>query len=101
MTDPALAVRPPPHHRNRMPQEFNQNTVMLAELNKRLGAVPFQPFLIVTSSGKSYEVPTPDHLTITRLLREVFVEKDDGTAVAINLLHVAAIERLEPAQKTG
>ncbi len=82
-----------------MTPEFNQTTVMLAELNKRVNAGPFVPFLIVMSSGKSYEVPTPDHLTITRLLREVFVEKDDGTAVAINLLHVTAIERLELARK--
>jgi hypothetical protein len=82
----------------RMPREFNQNTLMLAELNKRLEAVPFVPFTIVTSSGKTYEVPTPDHLTITRLLREVLVEKDDGTAVTVNLLHVVAIERLEPVR---
>lgn len=81
-----------------MPPEFNQNTVMLAELNQRLNAARFVPFAIVTSSGKSYEVPTPDHLTITRLLREIFVEKDDGTAVAINLLHIVAIERLESAE---
>ena len=74
---------------------------MLAELNKRLNAGPFAPFAIVMSSGIRYEVPTSDHLTITRLLREVFLEKDDGTAVAINLLHVTAIERLELAPKTG
>ncbi len=84
-----------------MPPEFNQTTVMLAELNKRLNAAPFVPFAIVTSSGRSYDVPTPDHLTITRLLREVFVEKDDGTAVALNLLHIVAIERLEPVQKAS
>ena len=84
-----------------MPPEFNQTTVMLAELNKRVNAVPFAPFQIVMSSGVRYEVPTPDHLTITKLLREVTVEKDDGTAVAIHLLHVTAIERLEPMRKAG
>ncbi len=84
-----------------MPPEFNQNTIMLGELNQRLNAAPFVPFLIVTSSGKSSAVPTPDHLTITRLLHEVFVERDDGSADAINLFHVVAIERLGPMQKAG
>ena len=84
-----------------MPPEFNPGTVMLAEINKRLAALPFQPFAIVTSSGRAYEVPTPDHITITRLLREIVVEKDDGTAAAINLLHVAAVERLPLASGAG
>ena len=39
----------------------------------------------------------PEHLTITRLLREVFIERDDGTGAMISPLHIAAIERLEPA----
>jgi hypothetical protein len=67
---------------------------MVAELNKRLAAAPFAPFTIVTSSGKSYPVPTPDHLTITRLLREIFVEYDDGTAATVNPLHIVAVESL-------
>ena len=48
-----------------------------------------------------YEVPTPDHITITRLLREIVIEKDDGTAAAINLWHVAAVERLPLASGAG
>src|SRR5688572_13324220 len=62
-----------------MAGEFNSNTVMLAKLNQWLNAVPFIPFQIVTSSGKTYEVPSPDHLTITRLLKEILVERDDGS----------------------
>jgi hypothetical protein len=80
-----------------MPPEFDPSTIILAELNERLGASPFVPFVIITSSGKAYEVPTPDHLTITRLLRRVSVERDDGTASSVNLLLVTAIEPLSPA----
>lgn len=67
--------------------------MMLAEINKRLSAAPYVPFTIVTSSGKEYVVPTPDHCTVTRLLREVIVERDDGSASVVNLLHVTAIEK--------
>ena len=74
---------------------------MLARLSKWHNAVPFVPFVVVTSSGKAYEVPTPDHLTITRLLREVHIEKDDGTGVMISPLHIAAVERLEPSSHAG
>jgi len=84
-----------------MPPEFNQNTMVIAELIKRQNAVPFVPFMIVTSSGKTYEVPSPDHLSITRLLREITVERDDGTSALVNPLHVAAIERLQSTSQSG
>ena len=83
------------------PPEFNPATLMLAELNRRLAASPFAPFLIVTSSGKTYEIPTPDHLTITRLLREILVEKDDGSISSVNPLHITAVEDLGQAQRAG
>lgn len=84
-----------------MPPEFNPNTLMLAKLIEWHNAVPFIPFLVVASSGKAYEVPTPEHLTITRLLREVHIEKDDGTAAMISPFHITAIERLQPISHEG
>jgi hypothetical protein len=84
---------------SRVPSEFNPATVMIAELTRRMNAVPFAPFVIVTSSGKSYEVPTSDHLTITRLLREVFVEGDDYTIASVNPLHITALEPLSSADR--
>lgn len=78
--------------------EFNPDIVSLAELQARLNAAPFVPFRIILSSGKTYDVPTPDHLSISRLLRRVSVEYDDGTAAYINLLHVTAIEPLSGAE---
>jgi hypothetical protein len=79
--------------------EFNPVTVRLAELQRRLNEAPFAPFAIVMSSGKSYPVPTTDHLTITRLSRRVFVEFDDYSSATINLLHVTAIEPLAPSPR--
>ena len=82
-----------------MPLEFNPGTVTLAELQRWLNEAPFVPFSIVMSSGKSYPVPTPDHLSILRLSRRVFVEFDDLSSASINVFHIAAIEPLSPAEK--
>ena len=82
-----------------MPPEFNRETVNLAGLQARVSAVPYVPFRIVLSSGKTYDVPTPDHLSISRLLHRISVEYDDGTASYISLVHITAIEPLSPAGK--
>lgn len=71
----------------------NPTTTIIAELNRRQAAVPFVPFTIVMSNGTRHEVPTADHLTITRLLRQVVLETDEPRIVDINPLHVATIER--------
>ena len=66
---------------------------VVAELLDRLGATPFSPFEIVLSNGERYPIPTPDHLTITRLLRRIEVEADNGRVTTINPLHIANIGR--------
>ena len=80
-----------------MASDFNPGTANVAELQIRLGSVPFVPFRIVVSSGRSYDVPTPDHVTITRLSRKVVVEYDNLTGAYIDPLHITAIEPLSPA----
>lgn len=80
-----------------MPPDFNPATANVAELQIRLNAVPFVPFRIVTSSGKSYDIPTPDHLTIMRLSRKIVVEYDDYTGAYVSPLHITAIELLSSA----
>jgi hypothetical protein len=80
-----------------MPPDFSPGSVNLAELQPRLNAVPFAPFRIVTTSGKSYDVPTPDHLTIMRRSRRVVVEDDHLGGAHISPLHIAAIEPVAPA----
>jgi hypothetical protein len=76
---------------------FNPATMNVAELQRRLNSVPFTPFQIVVSSGARYEIPTPDHLTIMRISRQVVVEYDDDRAGAyIHPLHITSIEPLSP-----
>ena len=82
-----------------MPPELNPASANLAELQARLSGMPFVPFRIVVSSGKSYDVPTPDHLTIMRISRTVVVEYDDRPGAYIHPLHITAIEPLAPAGK--
>jgi hypothetical protein len=80
-----------------MPPPFDPSTVNLAELQTRLSMVPFVPFRIVVSSGKSYDVPTRDHIAVLRLSRRVFVEFDDLTGAYINSTHITAIEPRSPS----
>jgi hypothetical protein len=75
-----------------MPKNFVQASIALSDLIRRKQAIPFQKFRIITLSGKSYEVPTADHVTITGIRKEVIIEKDDGMSVWLNPLHIVAIE---------
>jgi len=77
--------------------EQNPVTSIVAELLDRLHKQPFEPFDIVLSNGTRHRVPTVDHLIVTRILRRVVLEFDDGTFVTINPLHVAS---LEPARRS-
>jgi hypothetical protein len=78
------------------PPDVNPVTVMLAEIIRLQEAAPFRPFVIITSSGKTYEIPTPDHLTITRRLRRISIEYDDCSGVDLSPLHVTAVEVRPP-----
>ena len=75
----------------------NPVTLIVAQLLERLHREPFEPFDIVLSNGARHRVPTVDHLNITRILRRVSLEFDDGSFLTINPLHVAS---LEPAKKS-
>lgn len=68
--------------------------VVIAELLRRLSERPFEPFVIVLSNSSRHEVPTPDHCTVQRFSRRINVDRDDGSFVMINPLHVAQIELL-------
>jgi hypothetical protein len=76
--------------------DFNPISVTVAELVRWTAAVPYVPFTIVMSNGERHAVPTADHLTITRLLREVVLETDEPRIVDINPLHIVALEKIPP-----
>jgi hypothetical protein len=68
-----------------------------------LAARPFKPFRVVMSSGQTYEVRHPEMAFVTKtdLLVGIDIE-DDGVPAEFkicSLLHVTAIEPLEPASK--
>lgn len=72
--------------------DFNPVSITITELQRRLTKPAFEPFVIRMTNGAEYAVPTADHLSITKLLRRVTLETDDGRAIDINPLHVATIE---------
>jgi len=74
--------------------DFAPQTVMFAKIRERLAQMPFEPFRLVTTSGKSYAVPTSDHASTLGVLRIISVARDDGSSVDLHALHVAAIEPL-------
>lgn len=80
-----------------MNSDRNPAGVIVSELERRLLSVPFVPFRILVSNGKSYDVPTSDHLTIFRLSKTVSVEYDDRPGAYIHPLHITSIEPLSPA----
>jgi len=68
-----------------------------------LSARPFKPFRVVMSSGQSYEVRHPEMAFVTKtdLVVGIDIQEDDVPSEfkICSLLHVTAIEPLEPASK--
>jgi hypothetical protein len=55
---------------------------------------PFEPFSIVTSSGHRYNVPSPDHASISPRGNRFVIWFDDGGRVTLSALHITAVEKL-------
>ena len=70
---------------------------MVGDIRQLLQAAPFEPFTIVTTSGRRYPVPSADHANSNPQGTRVVVWFDDGTSVTIAGLHVAAIEKGNPS----
>lgn len=60
---------------------------------------PFVPFRIVTTSGRTYDVPTVDHVGFLNISRMILIELDNFESVNIHALHVAAIEPLKRSRR--
>ena len=73
---------------------------MIAEVRQHLQAAPFEPFAIVTSSGKRYRVPSPDHAGTNPQGSRVVIWFDDESSVTVSGLHIAAVEK-ERVKKNG
>ena len=67
---------------------------MIREVRLQLESVPFVPFMIRTSDGHEYRVPTVDHAWITPRGNTVAVEADDGGVALLGPLHINSVIRL-------
>ena len=64
---------------------------MFADVRERLHKTAFAPFLIRTSDGREYSVPTVDHAFITPRGNRVVVVTDDGATNVLGPLHINSI----------
>jgi len=69
---------------------------MIADRRQRLATRPFEPFLIITSSGQRYRIATSEHAAVNPRGNRLIIWFDDGSSVDISGLHIAALEK-EPA----
>jgi len=69
---------------------------MIADVRHFLESGPFEPFVIVTSSGSRYRIPSADHATINPQSSRVVVWFDDESGVIISGLHLASVEKEAP-----
>src|SRR6266540_1795665 len=66
---------------------------MIGDIRQHLEAAPFEPFKIVTSSGKRYPVQSADHAGLNPGGTRVVVWFNDDASVTIAGLHLVAIEK--------
>jgi hypothetical protein len=66
---------------------------MIADIRELLEAGPFEPFFIVTSSGKRYRVASADHASTNPRGSRVLVWLGDDSFVTVSGLHIVAIEK--------
>ena len=64
---------------------------MIVDVRERLERVPFVPFLIRTSDGHEYSVPTVDHAFITPRGNRVIVVADNGATAVLGPLHINSV----------
>lgn len=72
--------------------ELRYTFFMVADILHLVESRPFVPFVIVTSSGRRYKVPTADHVGLNPQRTRVIVYFDDDGHVPISPLHITAVE---------
>jgi len=64
---------------------------VIDDIRKQLRQVPFVPFVVRTSDGHDYSVPTVDHAFITPRGNRLIVIDNEGTANILGSLHINAV----------
>ena len=62
-------------------------------IKEKITAAPFRPFAIRLTDGRKYDVPSPDHASVSPSGRTMVVYTDGGNAVKI--LDVTLITEIE------
>lgn len=66
---------------------------MTGDIRQHLQSAPFEPFTIVTTSGRRYSVPSADRVGLNPKGSRLVVWFDDDSSLTISGLHVVAIEK--------
>jgi len=69
---------------------------MIADVRKRLDRIPFVPFIIRTSDGHEYAVPTVDYAKISPRGHRVVVFTDEDATAILGPLHINSIIDQQP-----
>jgi hypothetical protein len=69
---------------------------MIADIRERHDRVPFVPFLIRTSDGDEYSMPTVDYAFITPRGNRVIVAADNGDVAVLGPLHISSVIESQP-----
>jgi len=64
---------------------------MITDVRERLLAASFVPFVIRTSDGREYSVPTADHAFITPRGNRVIVVADNGATAVLGPIHINSV----------
>jgi hypothetical protein len=72
---------------------------MIPRIKELLHAAPFRPFMIRTSDGREYSIPTADHAAVPPNTTRVVIFLDNGGQVDLAGLYVAAVARSEDARQ--
>jgi hypothetical protein len=64
---------------------------MMGDGREHLDRVPFVPFVVRTSDGHEYSVPTVDHAFITPSGNRVIVIADDGAVAILGPLQINGV----------
>ena len=61
---------------------------MITDVREGMERVPFRPFVIRTSGGHDYSVPTVDHVFINPRANRVIVITDQGATAFLGPVHI-------------
>jgi hypothetical protein len=64
---------------------------MTNDIRSHLDTRPFTPFIIRTTEGREYPVPTIDHILMHPKSGRVAVAADDGTFALLSGLHIESL----------